>query len=292
MGNAVALLGILAILAMGYEWGWYAGWGFWGWTWRLAVLFGVPWLVRKLVLAYDEEEYTDYWGAVKRFLWRGVWRFARTLGTLSFLLVALLLLGTWLATGENPFLNNSKKEVTEQVQPSAKQENRAKKGGKKKKGKKRRAKKAKSTASAASNTRGASRQEQGGREEEPHEKPEQREAQEPEEDVRDDAVFTIVEEMPRFRGGDIDTFIEYVNREVVYPEEAAEYGIQGKVTVSFIVERDGSISNVKILGGVESSLDREAARVVKESPKWKPGLQQGKPARVSYKIPVEFYPKD
>ena len=101
----------------------------------------------------------------------------------------------------------------------------------------------------------------------------------------DDRVYEIVETMPSFRQGDIRAWI---SRNLEYPVVAEENGIQGRVVVGFIVERDGSISNVKILKGVDPSLDKEAMRVIKAMPKWNPGYLNGQPVRVKYSMPVQF----
>ncbi len=100
-------------------------------------------------------------------------------------------------------------------------------------------------------------------------------------------VFQIVDEMPEFPGG-INKLIEYLSQNIKYPKDAQEAGIQGKVHVNFIVEPDGSISNIKILQSVSKDCDEEAMRVVKAMPKWKPGKQDGKNVRVSFILPVNF----
>ena len=102
-----------------------------------------------------------------------------------------------------------------------------------------------------------------------------------------DPVFTIVKPMPQFPGG-ADALIEYMKKNVIYPNKAKEKGVQGTVYVSFIVEKDGSVSNVNILKGIGGECDEEALRVVKEMPKWKPGLYKGKPARVQFTMPIYF----
>ena len=91
--------------------------------------------------------------------------------------------------------------------------------------------------------------------------------------------------MPSFPGGDP---VRWINKNVKYPVIAQENGIQGKVFVQFVIEKDGSITNVKVLRGVDASLDKEAVRVVQSMPKWKPGKQRGKPVRVSYNVPINF----
>lgn len=100
--------------------------------------------------------------------------------------------------------------------------------------------------------------------------------------------FQLVEEKPTFNGGDANEFSEWVNQHLEYPETAKENGIQGRVTLQFTVNADGSVSNVKVIRGVDSSLDKEAVRVVSNSPKWKPGRQREKAVNVTYTFPVIF----
>ena len=108
-----------------------------------------------------------------------------------------------------------------------------------------------------------------------------------EEEVVEQEIFQIVEEMPAFPGGE-QKLMEYVAKNIKYPQIARETGIQGRVFVGFVVEPDGSISNVKLLRGIGGGCDEEAMRVIKSLPKWKPGKQRGKAVRVSYQIPVFF----
>ena len=98
-------------------------------------------------------------------------------------------------------------------------------------------------------------------------------------------VFQVVEDMPQFPGGDVTKWLAKNTR---YPMIAQENGIQGRVFVQFVIEKDGSISNVKVLRPVDPSLDKEAVRVVSSMPKWKPGKQRGKAVRVSYTVPINF----
>ena len=112
--------------------------------------------------------------------------------------------------------------------------------------------------------------------------------QEEEEEVEEEVPFAIVEQKPTFQGGDANTFTKWVFSKIVYPEIAKENGVQGRVTLQFTIETDGSVKNVKVLRGVDSSLDKEAVRVVSSSPKWKPGMQRNKPVRVKYTFPVVF----
>ena len=108
-----------------------------------------------------------------------------------------------------------------------------------------------------------------------------------EEDVQEQEIFQIVDEMPAYPGGD-QKLMEYVAKNIKYPQIARETGIQGRVFVGFVVEPDGSVSNVKVLRGIGGGCDEEAMRVVKSMPKWKPGKQRGKAVRVSYMLPVNF----
>lgn len=98
----------------------------------------------------------------------------------------------------------------------------------------------------------------------------------------------IVEVMPTFRGGDLTKFREWVSKRTNYPPAAIENKIRGTVFLTFIVEKDGSVSNVTILKGVHPLLDEEAIKVISESPKWSPGLQRGQPVRVRFQIPLSF----
>ncbi|MBR5082337.1 MAG: M56 family metallopeptidase [Bacteroidales bacterium] len=100
-------------------------------------------------------------------------------------------------------------------------------------------------------------------------------------------VYQMVEEMPEFPGG-MEAMMDYVAQNVKYPQEAVEKEISGRVFVSFIVEKDGSVNEVKVMKGVGGGCDEEAVRVVKAMPKWKPGKQEGKPVRVSYMMPITF----
>ena len=110
-----------------------------------------------------------------------------------------------------------------------------------------------------------------------------------EEIVEEEAIpFQLVEEKPSFNGGDANEFSKWVNSKLQYPEIAKENGVQGRVTLQFTVNPDGSVSNVKVLRGVDSSLDKEAVRVVSMSPKWKPGKQRDRAVKVTYTFPVIF----
>lgn len=105
--------------------------------------------------------------------------------------------------------------------------------------------------------------------------------------VEENKIFITVEQMPMYPGGDGALF-GYLRDNIHYPTVAAENGVQGRVVVGFVVERDGSITDVKILRGVDPSLDREAMRVVKSMPKWTPGKQNGSAVRVKFQVPVSF----
>ena len=100
-------------------------------------------------------------------------------------------------------------------------------------------------------------------------------------------VFDVVEQMPSFPGGP-SALMQYLSSNIKYPVVAQENGVQGRVVVSFVVERDGSITDVNVLRSVDPSLDKEAVRVVKSMPKWNPGKQNGSAVRVKYQVPVSF----
>ena len=110
-----------------------------------------------------------------------------------------------------------------------------------------------------------------------------------EEVVEEEAIpFQLVEEKPSFQGGDANQFSKWVNSRLGYPEIAKENGVQGRVTLQFSVEKDGTVTKVKVLRGVDPSLDKEAVRVVSMSPKWKPGKQRDRAVPVTYTFPVIF----
>lgn len=100
-------------------------------------------------------------------------------------------------------------------------------------------------------------------------------------------VFTIVEEMPAFSGGEAELY-KYLHDNTKYPEEAKELGIQGRVYVTFVVETDGSITAINIVRGIGGGCDEEAVRVVKSMPRWTPGKQRGVPVRVQFNLPIKF----
>jgi TonB family protein len=99
--------------------------------------------------------------------------------------------------------------------------------------------------------------------------------------------FYVLEQKPEFKGG-IGGLMKWIAEHTNYPKEAKKKGITGKVFVQFVIERDGSVSNVKLARKVNPLLDEEAVRVIKMMPKWKPGKQRGKPVRVMYQIPINF----
>ena len=110
-----------------------------------------------------------------------------------------------------------------------------------------------------------------------------------EEVVEEEAIpFQLVEEKPSFQGGDANQFSKWVNSRLEYPEIAKENGVQGRVTLQFTVEKDGTVTKVRVLRGVDPSLDKEAVRVVSMSPKWKPGKQRDRAVPVTYTFPVIF----
>lgn len=108
-----------------------------------------------------------------------------------------------------------------------------------------------------------------------------------EEEEASNTIFMIVEKQPEFPGG-MAELMSFLNKSIKYPMVAQENGIQGRVTCSFIVEKDGSITGAEVVRGVDVSLDKEALRVINSMPKWKPGEQRGKPVRVKFNVPVNF----
>lgn len=110
---------------------------------------------------------------------------------------------------------------------------------------------------------------------------------EEEEEEAAQQIFTVVEEMPEFPGGQGE-LLKYLGHSIKYPVIAQENGIQGRVVCAFVINRDGSIVDAEVLRGVDPSLDKEALRVINSMPKWKPGKQRGKPVRVKYTVPVVF----
>lgn len=105
--------------------------------------------------------------------------------------------------------------------------------------------------------------------------------------IEDSTTFNLVEAMPVFPGGEKAMYV-WLGENIKYPKDAVKDGIEGKVYVQFIVERDGSVSNIKIARGLSESIDKEAMRAVASMPLWSPGIQEGKPVRVSYTLPILF----
>ncbi|NND78225.1 MAG: energy transducer TonB [Flavobacteriales bacterium] len=106
-------------------------------------------------------------------------------------------------------------------------------------------------------------------------------------DQKEESVFTTVEQMPEFPGG-MDALMKYLGENIKYPEIARESGKQGVVYVSFVVRKDGNITDSKVLRGIGNGCDREALRVVSKMPNWKPGMQKGKAVSVQYTLPIKF----
>jgi protein TonB len=110
-----------------------------------------------------------------------------------------------------------------------------------------------------------------------------------EEVVEEEAIpFALVEEKPKFQGGDANNFSKWVASHLEYPEIAKENGVSGRVMVQFTVNPNGTVSDVKVLRGVDPSLDKEAVRVIQSSPKWTPGKQRDRAVKVTYQFPVIF----
>ena len=102
-----------------------------------------------------------------------------------------------------------------------------------------------------------------------------------------DSVYKVVEVMPEYPGG-IDALMKYLSENIKYPEIAKKESIQGRVFVNFVVEKSGKVNNVNIIRGIGGGCDEEAIRVISSMPDWKPGLENGKPVRVDYNIPIKF----
>ncbi|MDR0573610.1 MAG: TonB family protein [Tannerella sp.] len=111
--------------------------------------------------------------------------------------------------------------------------------------------------------------------------------EEEEEVVDDNFVFITVEKMPEFPGGET-ALLKWISDHVIYPTIAAENGIQGRVSCTFVVNADGSVTDVQVVRPIDPNLDKEAIRVLKQLPKFKPGEQRGKPVRVKFSVPVRF----
>ncbi|MFO7827971.1 MAG: energy transducer TonB [Bacteroidales bacterium] len=112
--------------------------------------------------------------------------------------------------------------------------------------------------------------------------------EEEEEEVNEQEVFFVVEDMPTFQGQSSDAFRTYIQQNLRYPTIAQENGISGRVYVQFDISPEGNVTNVNVVRGVDPSLDKEAVRVVKSSPKWNPGKQRGRPVRVRFTFPIVF----
>jgi TonB family protein len=117
--------------------------------------------------------------------------------------------------------------------------------------------------------------------------PDKKENPAKEKDVQNENIYTVVEKMPSYPGGD-EARIKFFTENIKYPQEARQKGITGTVFVTYIVEEDGSVTNVKILRGIGSGCDEEALRVVSSMPKWNPGMQRGKPVRTQFNMPIKF----
>jgi protein TonB len=111
--------------------------------------------------------------------------------------------------------------------------------------------------------------------------------EEVEEEVAEEQIFTIVEEMPTFPGGDA-ALMKYLGNNIKYPAIAKDAGIQGTVYVTFVVNEKGEVKDVRVLRSIGGGCDEEAIRVVESMPKWKPGKQRGKPVKVQYNLPIRF----
>jgi len=109
-----------------------------------------------------------------------------------------------------------------------------------------------------------------------------------EEEEEEDIIFVIAEDMPLFQGGDINTFRNYIQGKLIYPQIAQDNGISGTVHVNFIINKKGELTEINIVRGVDRALDNEVIRALKAAPKWTPGFQRGKPVLVKMSMPVRF----
>jgi protein TonB len=109
----------------------------------------------------------------------------------------------------------------------------------------------------------------------------------PDDSEPSDDPIIISEVMPEFEGG-LSKFYDYVGKSIKYPKQASRMSIEGKVFVQFVIDKDGGLSDLKVLKGIGGGCDEEALRVLKESPKWKPGKQRGRPVRVKMSLPISF----
>jgi len=114
------------------------------------------------------------------------------------------------------------------------------------------------------------------------------EIQQEEEEIDEVFNFYVLEDKPEFPGGGEAALLQWIAKNTEYPEIAKENQIQGRVFVGFVIGKDGSVTDVKILRGVDPYLDKEAKRVVEAMPNWKPGKQRGKPVKVSFQVPINF----
>ena len=103
----------------------------------------------------------------------------------------------------------------------------------------------------------------------------------------DDEVFVVVEEQAEFPGG-MEAMYAYIQKNLVYPEKAKEKGIEGRVFVQFVIEKDGSISNILVKRAIGGGCEEAAVEMIKNMPKWKPGKQRGKPVRFQFTLPIKF----
>lgn len=103
----------------------------------------------------------------------------------------------------------------------------------------------------------------------------------------DEAIFFVVEVQPEFPGG-MDSMYAFIQKNLIYPEKAKAEGIEGRVFITFTIEKDGSVSNVKILRGIGGGCDEAAKEVIEKMPKWQPGTQREKPVRVQFNLPIKF----
>jgi periplasmic protein TonB len=108
-----------------------------------------------------------------------------------------------------------------------------------------------------------------------------------EEEIEEDAIFIVVEDQPSFPGGE-EARLKFLRDNIRYPQMAREAGIQGTVFVTFVVERDGSVTDVRVVRGIGGGADEEAVRVVRNMPRWNPGRQRGQPVRVQFNMPIRF----
>ena len=102
-----------------------------------------------------------------------------------------------------------------------------------------------------------------------------------------DEIFDVVDEMPSFAGG-IDKFRVFLGTNIIYPQMARDLGVQGRVVLQFVIEKDGSLTDIIVVRSLGNGLDEEAIRVIQKSPKWNPGKQQGKVVRVKHTVPIVF----